>query len=168
MASENAVNFLSSWDIDLDIRDAEGLTPIYLAVSSGTPSHSLPNPFREFKSCPQTANQRCKQNNQRSRWQDSHTNCLGKWIHKHNDASWGWNTVWKVHKNWDYQGKSWAFKSIFIWVYRNHLCWWTDGGFVYHSICRILCLDCNLMASIWNDFVFLFVFLANGSWFLKT
>jgi len=35
MACENAVNFLSSWDIDLDIQDAEGLTPIYLAVSSG-------------------------------------------------------------------------------------------------------------------------------------
>ncbi len=36
LGSENAVNFLTVWDIDMDVKDDEGgMTPLHLAVSSG-------------------------------------------------------------------------------------------------------------------------------------
>lgn len=36
LGSENAVNFLTAWDINMDIKDLEGgMTPLHLAVTSG-------------------------------------------------------------------------------------------------------------------------------------
>jgi len=33
--SESALNFLLSWDINLNYKDKEGITPLHLAVMSG-------------------------------------------------------------------------------------------------------------------------------------
>lgn len=35
LGCENAVNYLCSWKVKLNLQDAEGLTPLHLAVISG-------------------------------------------------------------------------------------------------------------------------------------
>ena len=49
LSSENAINFLSSWNVDLDIKDFDsGLTPLHLAAITGNAILILIKILRKF------------------------------------------------------------------------------------------------------------------------